>query len=195
GSAAGRHAPAARAAAQDEDRPAVRRVWLRPEQLAAALDRVQRGALRQLPRADFEDLVRRATAAGAALRDPPRLAEARYRASLSDQSLVGSAEWKVHNPGPGPGLLTGEPWQWALRRAHWSAGPPALIGDLDSRPQSPGLELLVDRPGDRTLALEWSARGVAEPGGLRFDLRVPACPVAVLELELPADREPASPRE
>ncbi|HEY1377023.1 MAG TPA: hypothetical protein VGF55_09520, partial [Gemmataceae bacterium] len=66
---------------------------------------------------------------------------------------------------------------------------------LDGRPQAPGLELLVGRPGPQSLAVGWSARGVPEPGGLRFDLRVPACPVAVLELDLPADREPAVPRE
>src|SRR5262249_5553631 len=50
-------------------------------------------------------------------------------------------------------------------------------------------------PGERTLNLDWSARGMTEPGGLRFDLRVPACPVATLDLDLPADREPAVPRE
>src|SRR5207249_1496711 len=54
----------------DEDPPAVRRVLLRPGQLPAELERVRRGALRQLTRAEFDDLLARATAA-AAVRDPP----------------------------------------------------------------------------------------------------------------------------
>ena len=55
--------------------------------------------------------------------------------------------------------------------------------------------MLVGRPGEQRLTLAWSARGTAEPAGLRFDLRAPACAVAVLELDLPADREPVIPRD
>lgn len=180
-------------AAGDDDPPPVRRILLRPEQLPAELERVRQGVLRQLPRAEFDDLVARA--ASATLRDPPRLVETTYRAALSGEALVGSATWKVLHRGPSPGLLSAEPLNMAIRKASWDDGSPALLGDLDRRPQAPGLELVVGRPGPQTLAVDWSARGVPEPGGLRFDLRLPACPVAVLELDLPADREPAVPRE
>ncbi|HEY1381024.1 MAG TPA: hypothetical protein VGF55_29770, partial [Gemmataceae bacterium] len=95
--------------AADDEAPAVRRVLLRPEQLPAELDRVRQGVLRQLPRAEFDDLLARATAAGAALRNPPRLVECRYRAALDGESLIGSAAWKVLHHDTTPGLLSAEP--------------------------------------------------------------------------------------
>jgi hypothetical protein len=175
--------------------PEFRRVLLRAEQLPAELERVRRGVLRQLPKTGFDDLVTRADAAAAALHDPPRLVEARYRAVLAGESLTGSAAWKVVHRHPIPGLLSLDPFSPALRKAAWDDGSPALIGDFDVRPQAPGVELFVGRPGAQGLTLDWSARGVPGPGGLRFDLRLPPCAVAVLDLDLPADREPAVPRE
>ena len=50
------------------------------------------------------------------------------------------------------------------------------------------LTLLVDRPGEHTLTMDWSARAEARPEGLVVDLRVPTSPAASLELELPVDR-------
>src|SRR5262249_49846128 len=60
----------------------------------------------------------------------------------------------------------------------------ALVAEFDGK----NLALLVDEPGEHPVALEWSARGEARPEGLYFDLRVPPCPVALLELDVPADR-------
>jgi hypothetical protein len=170
-------------------------VLLRTEQLTAEMERVRRGVLQQLPRSDFDELVGRAAAATAAQSDPPRLVETRYRAVLTGDSLAGSASWKLFHSHPTPGLLPLEPFNLALRKATWDDGSPALVGDFDTRPQAPGVELLVGRPGEQSLNLEWSCRGVPGPGGLRFDLRLPACAVAVLDLDLPADREPAVSRE
>src|SRR5438067_4918484 len=154
--------------AQTTDDPLpLRRVVLPPERVAAELERAGRGALVPLPRDRFEELVRRA-AAGVARQPPPRLVEARYRATLADQALVGGADWKVHHLGPAPGLLSLEPLQLALRRAVWPDNRPADLGDLDPRAAAPGLELLVERPGGRSLTLDWSARGLPEPGRLRF---------------------------
>ena len=183
------------AAAGSDDLPELRRVLLRPDQLPAEMERVRRGVLRQLRRAEFDDLLARATAAADALRDPPRLAETHYRAELVDESLAGSAVWKIVHRSPTAGLLAVEPFNLALRTAAWEDGSPALIGDHDARPQAPGMELLVGRPGEQSLTLDWSARGVPEPSGLRFDLRVPPCPIAVLDLDLPADREPSVPHD
>src|SRR5437764_9065256 len=78
---------AACAAPPDDELPPVRRVLLRPEQLAAELEQVQRGVLRQLPRDEFEGLVHRAAAAQDDAHNPPRLLEARYRAVLTDDAL------------------------------------------------------------------------------------------------------------
>ncbi len=177
-------------AGNDEGLPEIRRVLLRPEQLPAEMERVRRGVLRALPLTEFDGLLARAADAAAALREPPRLLQASYRATLTGESLTGSATWSILHGRATTGLLSLEPLNLGLRSATWDDGSPAVIGDLDARPAASGLELLVGRPGEQRLSLEWSARGVQEPAGLRFDLRVPACQVAVLDLDLPADREP-----
>src|SRR5262249_14105251 len=132
---------------------------------------------------------RAAGRAALAARRPPRLAEARYRAALAEDSLTGRAEWKIDNPGPVPARLPLEPLQLALGAAQWADGRPALVGDFGA-----GSELLVEARGPQTLSLNWSARGLREPGGLRFNLVAPVCPVASFELDLPADLAPSLPR-
>jgi hypothetical protein len=177
-----------------DDVPQIRRVLLQADRVAAELDKVKHGALRQLPRADFDDLLARATESVAARRDPPSLLETHYHASLSGEALVGSATWKMQHRHAGIGRLLAEPFGLALRQATWDDGTPALIASAERRPASSGVQVLVGRPGAQGLNFDWSALGISEPGGLRFDLRVPPSPIAVFELELPADREPAAPR-
>ena len=168
-----------------EPRP-IQRVELPPERVAEEMERVGRGVMTQLPREQFEDLVKQAAAAAAATKDPPRLLEARYRATLRDDGLVGTAEWKVAHDHDRPGRLSLAGLQLAVRTARWADDTPVVMATFDDRPGA-APELLVDRKGERTLKLEWSARGVREVGVIRFDLRVPACLVTALELELPAD--------
>ncbi|MBY0522421.1 MAG: hypothetical protein K2R98_03445 [Gemmataceae bacterium] len=163
---------------------AVRRVLLLPDRLAAELERAKRGVLVQLSRDDFEKQMKSAAQAGEALKQPPRLIEARYRASLADTSLVGTGEWKIANPGPTAAILGIHPLGLALRHARWPDNKEAILGELDGKE----LSLLVDNGGERSLLLDWSARSNPVPGGLRFSLDVPPCAVATLELELPADR-------
>jgi hypothetical protein len=172
----------------------IRRVELPPERVAAEMGRVGRGVLTQLPREQFEELVKQAAAAEAAGKDPPRLVEARYTAALADNGLSGTAEWKVAHGHDAPGRLSLAGLQLALRSARWSDGASAVIGMFNDRAGAEP-QLLVNRKGERTLKLEWSARGVPELGGLRFDLRVPACLVTVLDLELPADHSVIAERE
>ena len=83
----------------------LRRLLITPDRLPEEMKRLRQAALVRLPRAEFEDLVRRA-ARGVAARNPPRLVEARYRAALTDLALAGTAQWKVVHAGPGPGLLS-----------------------------------------------------------------------------------------
>src|SRR5438132_8945726 len=79
----------------------LRRVLIPPERVPAELERA-RGVLEQRTRAEFEDLVRKAQQAAEALKNPPRLVEGRYFASLVDTSLRGRGEWNVINKtGPG----------------------------------------------------------------------------------------------
>jgi hypothetical protein len=174
-----------RGPAENEKTPAplpLRRLLLTPEQLPRQLKRLRDGVLVRLPREEFEARVRRASRPPA----PPRLVEARYRAALTDSALVGSAQWKVLHHGPLPALLDlqagGRPFNLALKQPRWE-NRDALVAAFDGR----GLSLLVDQAGEKTLAVEWSARGEGRPDGLHFDLRFPACPLVSLELDLPAD--------
>src|SRR5262249_19047154 len=58
------------------------------------------------------------------------------------------------------------------------------LGEFDGR--GPGL--LIERPGQHTVTLDWTARGDVGPEGLHFELHVPACALTSFELDLPADR-------
>lgn len=184
----------ATAADSGESLPAFRRVVLNPEQSAAEADRVRRGELTQMSSAEFDELIDRAVKAAAG-RHKPRLAATIYRAKLDGQALTGTGEWTIVHPGSKPEVLSVDPIRIALTRIHWRDGAAAVFGDIDRIPSIPGVELLVDRPGERKLDFLWSARGVLDPGGLRFDLRLPPCAVAVLEFDLPADREPVVRRD
>jgi hypothetical protein len=174
----------------ENEPPEIRRVLLRPEQLPAELERVRRGVLREMPLAEFDDLVGKAADAAAARRDPPKLLATHWQASLVGESLTGSAECKVLHRRPANGVLALEPFNQALQHATWEDGTPAVVGVLGARQGTSVFGCIVGRPGEQTLALDWSARGRQEPAGLRFDLRVPPSPLAVLDLDLPTDREP-----
>jgi hypothetical protein len=173
----------------------LRRLLLPAEKVPAQLKRLREGVLVQMPRKEFEALVRQA-AKGKSGKQSPHLIEARYRARLGDsQALTGTAQWKVLHPGSSPALLwlqgEGQPFNLALDKPRYE-NRDALVAEFpDPRsavPDTRSLALLVDRPGEHTVLLEWSARGEGWPEGLQVDLRLPSCPVAVLEIDLPADR-------
>jgi hypothetical protein len=164
----------------------IRRTFLTGDRLAAALADAARGALTRLPREEFEAKVR--TAAARAAAPAPRLAEARYKATLADGGLTGTAEWRV----AGAGLLPLDPLGPAVSNPRWADGSPAAVVRAEPPGKPAGFYLLADRPGDDVVSLHWSARGTEEPGAERFDLAFPPAPVAALELDLPADRVPAA---
>src|SRR5262249_24035425 len=58
----------------------------------------------------------------------------------------------------------------------------AVLGDLDGGQ----LGLWVEQTGPQTAYFDWTARGDPRPSGLHFELQVPACAVASLELRVPA---------
>ena len=160
----------------------IRRTFLTGERLAAVLADAARGNLARLPREEFEAKVRAASRHAA---DPsPRLAEACYKATLTDVGLTGSAEWRV----AGSGLLALDPLRPAVSGPKWADGSPAAIVRAEPPGKIAGAFLVLDRTGDNTVSLNWSSRGAEEPGVERFDLAFPPAPVATLELDLPADR-------
>lgn len=160
----------------------IRRTYLTGDALATALAHMTRGELVQLPRDDFEAKVRAAAHAAG----PPRLADARYRATLTDAGLVGTAEWRL--AAPAGGLLPLDSLRAAVCAAKWADGTDAHIVRAG---QPVSAHLIVPPSSDTTLALNWSLRGTEEPTAEQYDLGFPAAPVAALELDLPADRVPA----
>jgi hypothetical protein len=168
----------------------LRRVVLAPDKVLGELKRVADGTLVRLSQAEFERYWQAASRAVQAQSTPPRLLEARYRASLTDEhSLIGSAEWKIHNPNPGPALLPVAGLNLALRSCRFENREAYIADFLGNN----SLGLLVDQPGDLALALEWSARVEKRPEGLQIELQWPECAVAQLELTLPAGRVPVVP--
>lgn len=169
----------------------LRRVVVPSQRVAAELEKVRRGTLVQMPRAAFEERVRKARQAAAARRDRPRLARASYTAELVGDALTsGSGQWDVRLAGPVPDLLPLGGLNLALHRAKWDHGAEAVLGDLDGT----GPTLLLERAGPASCFFDWSARGTETTAGLTFALHLPICPTTLLELKLPADRWLAVPR-
>jgi hypothetical protein len=160
----------------------LRRLLLPPERVPEEMKRLGQGTLKQLPRDEFEDLVRQAARAAEAARKGPRLVEAHYRARLVNNDLAGTAAWQIVSPAAGPAVLPLPGLNLALRQPR-IANHDALVADFDSK--GPGV--LLEQGGEHALAVDWSARGERRPEGLTFDLQVPPSPVALLELQLPAD--------
>lgn len=166
----------------------LRRLRASEDRLAELAPELGSGPWVRLPREEFESRVRAAGRARAA--PPSRVVDVRLRAAWADGDLQGSGEWDVLNPGAGPRRLVLDPLRLALGTAAWADGQETVLGV----PAGEAVPVLwVPGPGRHTLRFAWSAVGVTEPGERRFDLRLPASPTAVLELELPADRVPAVP--
>lgn len=162
----------------------IRRILLPADRLPAELERVRQGMLVQRARADFEAQLQRAQQAAETLKNPPRLVESRYRAVLTETDLTGSGQWKVVNPTGGTGVLALPALNLALQKIRTQKVAQAVLGDLDGKT----LGLLVEEGGEASFFLDWSARGTPFPGGLRFDVRVPASAIATFELDVPVGR-------
>jgi len=166
----------------------LRRILLPPDQVSAELERARQGIWVQLSREEFEARIQRAAQALDSVKNPPRLAEARYRATFEGSALVGTAQWKILRPGSSGGILPLQPLTLALRKVRMQKAQTdstdAILGELDGK----NLGLLVEQPGESSVFLDWSARGEMGAGGLRFDFQVPPCLIASLEIQLPADR-------
>jgi len=172
-----------------------RRVFLDPRQPDFETWRAQQGTLLQMPRDEFEAMLDRAEKARQAKSSPIRLLETTYRARLvepaklgakerlvAEPSLVGTGEWKLQVPTLDNPFLPIAPFSLAVKQARFE-NRDGHIGDVDGVPM-----LWLDRAGDQTLALDWSARGDEAPDGYHFDWQVPSSPVALLELEIPRGR-------
>jgi hypothetical protein len=166
----------------------LRRIEIGPERVAAELELAQKGTLVLMPRAEFEAKVQQAALAVELTATPPRLIKAHYKALLSQNALVGEAQWSVVHTAAGPGMLPLSDLNLALSSPATVDGGPAVLGELDGK--SPAL--LIEHPGQRTVFFEWNRRGTLIGNELHFDLQLPACATATLDLKLPEDYRPVA---
>jgi hypothetical protein len=178
-------------AAADPNEPSpisVRRVLIAPERIAPELERVRQGTLVKMPREEFEARLRRAEQAAALSKNPPRLIEAAYRATMTENALTGTGQWKVVNPAAAGGILPLTSMNLALQKVRIQKtsldSTEAVLGDVNGR----GLGLLVEQPGELGVVFDWTARGEADGTGIRHLLQVPPSVVSTFELNVPADR-------
>jgi len=157
--------------------------YVLPERVPDELARVRQGILVRLPRAEFEARVKQAMAPSAPL-DRPHLVKARYRAELDTQSraLVGSGDWTVINPAARGGVLPLPGLRLPVQKVQVGTNRAVLFSQGGS-----AAALWLDQAGQQTVTFDWSVRGTSGVGELHFDLQVPACAAATLELRAPAD--------
>jgi hypothetical protein len=160
----------------------IRRVLVPGDRLPATLKALPPGAVEKLSRAEFEAKVRAATRTAPAT--APQLAEAQYTATHGPDGLRGELTWAFLAP---PGSPAG-PADFPLGTLGLALDAPPT-GAVALTAAGPVLRLVGPGP----VKLAWSARGRPESGAERFTLAVPPAPLASLELDLPADREPALP--
>ncbi len=143
----------------------------------------------------------------------PRIVRAAYSATLQGDALIdGQAVLQIDHPQGGAALLVLSPWSLATAGARWQAaqgtaadqapttddpitdaakaGAQAASREVTLGADASGrLSAVVDTSG--SLDLSWSLRRRPDPGErLVFDFDLPACPVSLLTLDLPAQRVP-----
>src|SRR5688572_7428812 len=179
------HAPA------DDPFP-IRRVRGTDARLPELLKELEPGPTVRLPRTEFESRVRAAGRAVGAARHAARLVDATYAAELDGGDLTGTAEIGITNPHGVTGFVPLDPLRLAIRGAKWGDGRAAILS-VPANGAAPAV--WVDRDGRHMLRLNWSLAGTTEPGERRFELRVPPCPTATLELTLPGGQVPTAPTD
>ncbi len=142
---------------------------------------------------EFERLIRVGTESDFGAPVQAKISRLTCRASVSAGMLLeGECTMAVHVPVGQSALLRLPKWPLAIRTAVWV--------DREGKPQEPAslgmneytqTELLVPRSGQ--VRLHWSLQGQQDTGGLRFDLRWPACPHTELLLDLPEGYQPVLP--
>lgn len=170
----------------------IRRVFLPANRVGATIAQAGPRGMVRLPRPEFEEKVRQASRTQDLVANPPRLAEATYRARLEPGGLVGSATWRIVNTANAGGVLPLDTLRVAVQDPRWSDGRAAIL--FRGLTEKSSTALLVDRPSDTMMSLGWSCRSTEEPAAERFDVGIPPSPLAMLELDLPHDREPVLPQ-
>jgi hypothetical protein len=165
----------------------IRRVRGTGARLPELMKELEPGPVVRMPRPEFEARVRAAGRWALGAKLAPRVVDATLAAELDGADLVGTAEFGILNAHGVAGFVPLDPLRLAVRGARWSDGTAAVLA-VPVGGSAPAV--WTDRAGRRALKLDWSLTGTTEPGERRFELRVPPCPTAALELDLPADQVP-----
>jgi hypothetical protein len=165
----------------------IRRVRGTDARLPELMKELEPGPVVRVPRPEFEARVRAAGRSVLGAKLAPRVADVALAAELDGADLIGTAELGILNAHGGAGFVPLDPLRLAVRGAKWTDGTQAVLA-VPVGGTVPAV--WTDRAGRRALKLDWSLTGTTEPGERRFELRVPACPTAALELDLPADQVP-----
>jgi len=169
----------------------IQRIFLPADRFELTKPEVAKGVLRSLSKAEFEVKVQEAARGLAAVRNPPRLLEATYRASVESGRIFGAADWTLGHPSNTGGAMVIDPLPGAIQSSKWADGSTPILyrSPADGKPMAP-THLWVEGPSQNRFEFQWSTRIVEQPDEERCTLTFPASPIASLELALDAARVP-----
>ncbi len=161
----------------------LQRIFIPTNRIAKELDNQKNGILLELPRTEFEKLVKEVRNKNLSEKNSPELLKARYWATLRGKNLVeGGADWTLVNPNEMPALLPLDNLNLPMRNVQMN-GKPVVLGFLDGKSPS----LFLTKSGKQSLFFDWSLGSSSGRGELHFDFHVPACSLTSLELKIPVD--------
>ncbi|HQR07083.1 MAG TPA: hypothetical protein PLN21_09685 [Gemmatales bacterium] len=160
--------------------PAIRQVWLDAKDAPVALGT---GSWSMVPRREFNRTLEAAQKVTQAERRMPWLLTAKYDARIDGLQMLGIAQLLLHNPHEiaAWGLLS--PWTMPLRRdaeAVDDMKPPAIRAFTER-----SLGLLTGPNGNQLHRVSWSIQGEERNDGRWFQLQLPACPQATMNVIVP----------
>ena len=170
---------------------AIQRVFLPVERLDSLKPDVARGTLIPRLKVDFESTVQAAARVQHALKNPARLFEAKYQATVQTGAISGQADWRLSHPTAGASAMPVDPLPGAIQKPAWNDGKTPLLFRASLDGKAPMATYLWNEgPSQNQFSFDWSSRLVEQQEEERCTLTFPAAPIATLELTLAADRVP-----
>lgn len=160
--------------------PAIRQVWLDAKDAPAILGT---GSWSMVPRREFITILEAAQKVSQAERRMPWLLSAQYSARIDGLQMLGTAQLLLHNPHEIAAWALLSPWTMPLRRDPEAADQMKLPAVRSITERS--LALLTGSNGNQSHRLSWSIQGEERSDGRWFQLQLPACPQATMNIIVP----------
>lgn len=168
---------------------AIQRVFLPLERADALKPDVARGTLIPRSKIDFEATVQAAARVQHSAKNPARLFEAKYQATVLAGAISGHADWRLSHPTHGASAIPVDPLPGAIQKPAWNDGKTPLLFRASLDGKAPAATYLWNEgPNQNQFSFDWSTRLVEQQDEERCTLTFPAAPIATLELILAADR-------